>query len=102
MWKTLSENAVNILTVIILTSTIIGGSWTWITNEFVTKNVADERYNKLLIMVKENKEYSIISQLEIYDKIKEERDLSTLETIKVKKLSNELHRLYTKMDKLKE
>ena len=53
-------------------------------------------------MVKENKEYSIISQLEIYDKIKEERDLSTLETIKVKKLSNELHRLYTKMDKLKE
>jgi len=90
MWTKAMENAKLIISTILLMSSLAVGSWTLITNTFITRIEAAEQMAKYSIEIAYNKAFRLETKIDRILAIEGKRELSDTEKREIKRLKEHL------------
>lgn len=100
MWKIALENAKLIISTVLIFVSLIAGSWTLVTEFFVTRLEATEIYEKLDIDIAYNKAFRLESKISALTEIKDIRQLSDEENKSLQRYQRDLIRVDEHIDAL--
>lgn len=106
MWKTALENAKLIASTMMVFAALIAGTWTLVTNTFITKAEASRLIEKLDADTSYNKAFRLESKIAKLERVEEKRELTDQEKKWLKRLKKDLERvdthIYNLENKIKE